>query len=379
MQVADLDAQLMEVVREVLGHLLGERRDEHPLAALDPTLDAVHQIVDLALGGMDLDARIDDAGRADELLHHLLAALELVGTGRRAHVDDLVQVRLELLERQRSVVQRGWQPEPEVDQDLLARAVVLVHAHDLGDGHVALVDHQQPVAREVVEQRPRPRAGLPARQVAGVILDARAEAELAHHLDVERGALAQALGLEHHAPGLELRGPLLRLLLDVHERLLHLVGGRDVVGRGIDVELLALREDLAGHRVELGDPFDLVAEELDADDEVVVGGLELERVPADAEAGTTQRLVVALVLEVHQLAQDAVTSIPSAGPHPDHGRAIVHRRAQAVDAADAGHDDDVAPLEQRPGGGVAELVDLLVAEESFSMYVSLRGRYASGW
>ena len=91
-----------------------------------------------------------------ELLDDLLRALELVRPGRRAHVDDLVEVVLELLEGQRAVVERRRQPEAEVDQDLLARAVVLVHADDLRDGHVALVDDQQPVGREVVEQRPRP-------------------------------------------------------------------------------------------------------------------------------------------------------------------------------------------------------------------------------
>ncbi len=99
---------------------------------------------------------IDDAGGPDELLHHALRALQLPGAGRGAHVHDLVEVGLELLERQRPVVQRGRQAEAEVDEDLLAGAVVLVHARDLRDGHVALVDDEQPVGREVVEQRPRP-------------------------------------------------------------------------------------------------------------------------------------------------------------------------------------------------------------------------------
>ena len=59
--------------------------------------------------------------------------------------------------------------------------------------------------------------------------------------------------------------------------------GRDVVGGRVDVQLLALGEQLAGERVELRDALHLVAEELDADDEVVVGGLELQRVAADPE------------------------------------------------------------------------------------------------
>ena len=72
---------------------------------------------------------------------------------------------------------------------------------------------------------------------------------------------------------------------------------------------LALGEHLAGQRVELGDALDLVAEELHAHDEVVVRGLQLEGVATDAEAGARQGLVVALVLQVDQLAEDAVAPV----------------------------------------------------------------------
>ena len=62
----------------------------------------------------------DSPRRADELLDDALASLELVWTGRRAHVDRLVDAGLEFLERQRTVVERRRQPEAEVDQRLLA-------------------------------------------------------------------------------------------------------------------------------------------------------------------------------------------------------------------------------------------------------------------
>ena len=45
---------------------------------------------------------------------------------------------------------------------------------------------------------------------------------------------------------------------------------------------------------------------------------------------------------------------------PDHPVQVLLRRAQAVDAGDAGDDDDVAPRQQRPGGAVPEPLDLLV-------------------
>ena len=58
-QIADLDAQFQEVVGEVLGHLLGEGGDQDALVLLGARADLVHQVVDLALGGLDDDLRVD--------------------------------------------------------------------------------------------------------------------------------------------------------------------------------------------------------------------------------------------------------------------------------------------------------------------------------
>jgi len=42
-------------------------------------------------------------------------------------------------------------------------------------------------------------------------------------------------------------------------------------------------------------------------------------------------------------------------------------------------DDRVLAFEQRLGRGQAHLLDVLVIDASFSIYVSLEGTYASGW
>ena len=70
-QVPHPQALLEQVVGEVLGHLLGERGDEHAVAVDDATVDQLHQVVDLALGGLDDDLGIDQAGRAHDLLDDL--------------------------------------------------------------------------------------------------------------------------------------------------------------------------------------------------------------------------------------------------------------------------------------------------------------------
>ena len=171
--------------------------------------------------------------------------------------------------------------------------------------------------------------------MARVVLDAGAVAELAHHLEVEGRALAEPGAFEGATLGLEAADALLHLGLDVDDRLLELVLRRDVVGRRVDVDLLALGQELAGQRVELGDPLDLVAEELDPDERLLRGRLELEGVAADPEPGAGEGRVVALVLEVDEVAQDGVAPVLAAGPQLEHGRAVVDRGAEAVDAGDA--------------------------------------------
>ena len=132
-----------------------------------------------------------------------------------------------------------------VDQRLLAGPVALVLAVELRHGDVGLVDDQQVVLGEEVEQGVGRLAGGPAVDVAGVVLDAVAEADLPHHLQVVLGAHAQALGLEQLALLLEPGQPLLQLVLDAADGLLHALLAGHVVGGREDDQLV---EHLPGTR-----------------------------------------------------------------------------------------------------------------------------------
>ncbi len=70
-EVARLDTRLEQVVGQVLGHLLRQRRDERALAELLAAADLVQQVVDLVLRRPQLDLGVDDPGRAHELLGDL--------------------------------------------------------------------------------------------------------------------------------------------------------------------------------------------------------------------------------------------------------------------------------------------------------------------
>ena len=155
MQVADPEPVLQQVLGQVLGHLLGQGRDQHPLVALGALAHLVHEVVDLVLGLAHLDRGIDDAGRAHDLLDRLEGLRALPGTGGGRDQHHLADAVEETVELERAVVDRRGSRNPEVDQGRLAREVALIHAADLGDRLVRLVDEGDELVGEVVDQRVR--------------------------------------------------------------------------------------------------------------------------------------------------------------------------------------------------------------------------------
>ena len=63
-EVAGLDARLEQVVGQVLGHLLRQRRHEHALADVGAAADLAEEVVDLVLRRAQLDLGVDDARSA---------------------------------------------------------------------------------------------------------------------------------------------------------------------------------------------------------------------------------------------------------------------------------------------------------------------------
>jgi hypothetical protein len=82
--------------------------------------DLLEQVINLIAGGANLNLRIEQPRRTDDLFDHYTGALvQLVLPGRGADVDDLVDQLFELLKAQRSVLQRRRESEAVLDQGLL--------------------------------------------------------------------------------------------------------------------------------------------------------------------------------------------------------------------------------------------------------------------
>ncbi len=324
-------------------------------------MDLPKQVVDLTGGLAHLDRRIDETSRPDDDLDRLLGALLLVRAGRGGDVDHLLYLAFPFRKRQRSVVKGRRQPETIVDQRDLARPVATVHATNLRDPDMGLVDHDQGVLGKKVHQRVGLLPGAPAGEVPGVVLDPGAATGLAHHLQVEHGPLPEPLGLEQLALAFEPGDSLLELIADGVERPQQFLPGRHVVGGREDLERLDIADDLARQRVELDDALHLVAVELDPGRDLVIRRLDVDGVAAHPKARPAEVDVVALVLQVGQFAKEDVATKALAGMDLNRLAQVVLGRTDAVDARHAGHDDDVGPGQQRPGGGLSQAVDLVIS------------------
>ena len=93
-----------------------------------------------------------------------------------------------------------------------------------------------------------------------------------------------------------------------------------------------LADRLAGQRVEGNQLVDLVAEQLDTQRLVLVRRIDFDDVAANAEGAAGEVVVVPLVLDFDELAQDLVAVDALAALERQHHAVIGLGRTEAVDA-----------------------------------------------
>ena len=184
MQVLHFEILFGEMLRQRLGHSLGQSRYQRALSDFHELAQFGNKRIYLIARRENLNARIYQAGGADNLLNDLGRALQFVRARRRSCKDNLPDCPLPLVEPQRSVVQRRWKAEAVLHEGTLARTVSVIHPAKLGQRYVAFVHHHQEVVREILQQVARRLSRLPALQMARVVLDALAVAEVLNHLQI---------------------------------------------------------------------------------------------------------------------------------------------------------------------------------------------------
>ena len=210
---------------------------------------------------------------------------------------------------------------------------------------MGFIDEQQIIFGKVVEKGVRRASWRPAGEDTGIVLDPFAESDLLQHFHIVTGPLLNALGLQQHVPVPEISDPFLQLRLNLLHRRVELAGGRDEVGSRVDHHMAHHRLHRAGQGVNLRDPVDLIPEKFHPNGNFSAARREnLHHIPPDPELSPDEIDIVAVILPVHQLVEQLIPLHPHPRPQRDDHAPVVLRSAQGIDAADAGHDDDVIPL-----------------------------------
>ena len=221
-------------------------------------------------------------------------------------------------------------------------------------------DHEE-ILGKIIEQRKRRLPGLAAVKITGVVFNSLAIADLAHHFDVIQRALLDALRLKQLVLRLELLHALPKVLFDLADRALQLFPAGGIMGGREHRNMLALKQDLPGERIHLGDTFDLVPEEFHTQRLIrPVDGENIQHIALRAEGAARKVDLIALILNIHQPADDFIPFDLHSLTQGDRKLHIFYRVTQRINARNRRHNDYVLPLVQGAGGAVAQFVDLIV-------------------
>ena len=238
---------------------------------------------------------------------------------------------------------------------------------------MGFIDHQQGVLGQVVEQRRRRLARLPARQVAGVVLDPRAVTELGDHLEVEAGALLQALRLHELVVLRQMRQAFAQFVLDVIKHAQNAFPRRHVMGLREHRKAWHPVDDFAGEGIKRREVLDFIVEQLHPHRlRFRFRGKDVHHVAAHPVGAALKGHVVARVLQFRQPREDVALIDTVAPVEVQHHAQVGLRVAQAVDGGDRGNDQGVTPLKERLGGRQPHLLDVGV-NRGILLDVGVRG------
>lgn len=178
------------------------------------------------------------------------------------------------------------------------------HGVDLWQRDVAFVDDHKVVAREVVEQAERAAAGGPSVEVAGVVLDARAVAQLLDHLQVVLHALLEALGFQRASGLLEEFDLSSQVEVNLFDGAVNALLGGHEDARGVERERVERVDALPGHGVDGLDRFDFVVVEHDPEtliSELPESGHDVDRIAVHPERGGREVALGAGVERLYKL------------------------------------------------------------------------------
>ncbi len=91
-----------------------------------------------------------------------------------------------------------------------------------------------------------------------------------------------------------------------------------------------------------------------------VGGDHFQHVATHPKGSPVKINVVSFVLHIDKPGHHTVHACPLSCFHRDDEARVVFRRSKSVNAGYGSDNDDVTPRQQRMGGGVSQLVDIVI-------------------
>ncbi len=195
MQVVNLKTHLEQVICHIFSHTLGQGGHQSAFTLIDPRTKFNDQVIDLPLGRPYLHLGVQQAGRTNDLFHHLICFFHLIRTRRGAGVHGDAHHFFKFRELQRTIVFSRRQTKTIIDQNLFPGTVTVVHTAQLGHHHVGFVQNQQVAGGHKVDQGPGRGTLGTLIDMAGIVLNSGTTAYLAQHFQVKPGTLLQALCL----------------------------------------------------------------------------------------------------------------------------------------------------------------------------------------
>ena len=184
---------------------------------------------------------VNQTSGTDDLLHNLRAVLSLVTTRGCTGADQRPDAFFKFGKGERPIVARGRQAEAVLNKRLFAALISRIHACNLRDAHVRLVNNGEKVLAKVREERVGRRSCRAAGEVPRVVLNTRAVAHLADHSNVVGSAALETLGLQELAGLFKFLKTLGELKLDRFDCRLarRLAGNKMLGGENKNIFLLA--------------------------------------------------------------------------------------------------------------------------------------------
>ena len=225
---------------------------------------------------------------------------------------------------------------------------------------MGFVYEKQKIRWKIIEQGVRGRACGSAREHAGIIFHAGAEADLTEHFEIVFRALLYAPRFNKLALALEKCDALVHFTLYFGKRRLALFRRCGIVRGGIYRIVGEAAEHFARHRVYLGDALYFVIKKFDSYRRFSRGGHYLEYIAADAEFVALGGDIVALIAYGDELSYQVVAIHFHAFAHGDDKRTVFLGVTERIYARNGSDDDDISALKKCRCGAVTQAVNLVI-------------------